>query len=177
MADCEHHRIEYVVGPVEIGVRGETVVLEDERIPVCATCKTECWSDAEGDSLLVRAYNRYRSAHRLLTPSEIRRAREALEISADSLDDRIGLAGEGAAAAFEAGALQTDGQDDRLRVALGVPRPYETLGPTVPSVTRNGSVLTVGVPPRAFFADGDESRVRYVPGTSAVAVEVVIGGR
>ncbi|MDM7992192.1 MAG: DUF4065 domain-containing protein [Candidatus Fermentibacter sp.] len=106
---------EQVRRKAELTIRGETFEV-DEEFERCAGCREE-YETAEAPDKLAQANRLYREKHGFLQPDEIRAFRNRYRLTQKELADLLGW-GVATLSRYENGALQEEGQDRALRMAM-----------------------------------------------------------
>lgn len=97
-------------------VKGEDVTIM-ATVCTCATCGEELLSFDYDDENLRKAYSKYRSAHGLLQPSEIKAIREQYGISQVTFARIIGV-GDKTIARYENGSLQDEAINNLIMLTI-----------------------------------------------------------
>ena len=95
-------------------VRGEPIEVEAE-LAICQDCGSKIFDEERDSQNLEIAYSRYREKHGLLSPDEIRTAREKYGLSQRALSRLLGW-GEITIHRYESGAIQDNVHNSTLRL-------------------------------------------------------------
>lgn len=107
---------------IEIRTEKETYPVKNEPIEIdakvtyCKHCGNQIWNDdVDGDNLKL-AFRKYRSAHGLLQPEEIKQIRLKFSLTQIIFSKILGF-GDKTIARYETGSIQDDANDKMIRLA------------------------------------------------------------
>lgn len=119
---CSKGKLVKKLAPVSGSLRGEPYSVHVESL-VCTACGDISLTETQASAYNIALADAYRSAHGLLTTTEIRAARERLGLTQQTLADRLKV-GIASVKRWEAGAVQDESSDQliRLRTDIDVAR-------------------------------------------------------